>query len=203
MRIIAGKYRGRTLLTGSGPGYRPATAKVREAVFSMLESRGLAWEGVRVLDLYAGSGSLGLECLSRGASAAWFVEKNKKAAGIIRRNIETLGIDPNQARVVAGDLFPFLEKGLVTPFQVVFIDPPYGLNLLSPTLKSVLRCGWLDCHGFVIAETESSLQPKSPEELEKLVEKNYGQTGIHIWKMKEKQPSTREHSIRSRTDMSA
>ena len=84
MRIIAGALGGRNLKTVEGPGYRPATAKVREAIFSMLSSRGVVWSGLRVLDLFAGSGGIGIEALSRGAGFAVFVEQNPKAAEIIR-----------------------------------------------------------------------------------------------------------------------
>lgn len=75
MRIVGGQFKGRSIKTGEGPGYRPATMKVRESIFSMLQARGVVFASVRVIDMFAGSGSLGIECLSRGAEDVWFVEK--------------------------------------------------------------------------------------------------------------------------------
>ena len=86
MRIIAGACRGRTLHTVTGPGYRPAMGRVRESLFSMLEARGVVWGAVRVLDVFAGSGSLGFEALSRGARFADFIEKDHRAAECLRKN---------------------------------------------------------------------------------------------------------------------
>ena len=87
MRIIGGQYKGRSIKTCEGPGYRPATSKVRESIFSMLMARGVDFSEARVVDMFAGSGSLGIECLSRGAPEAWFIEKSNKASALIRKKI--------------------------------------------------------------------------------------------------------------------
>jgi 16S rRNA (guanine966-N2)-methyltransferase len=183
MRIIAGQFGGRTIRTVSGPGYRPATSKVRQAVFSMLESRGVVWEGARVLDLFAGSGSLGLEALSRGAAEAWFIEKNRRAAEVIRENVEGLGVQ-RRCRILAKDLFAVIDSKAPRSFDVVFIDPPYGQDLLEPAVRSVLVNGWLEVQGVLVAETEASLDVDMEgfPPLDLLVEKTYGQTRIHLWK---------------------
>ena len=110
MRIVGGKYKGRRLKTCEGPGYRPATMKVRESIFSMLMARGVDYASVRVIDMFAGSGSLGIECLSRGAPTAWFIEKSSKAAALIRKNLVDLGVDKQHTRVVSKDLFGVLSK---------------------------------------------------------------------------------------------
>lgn len=124
MRIIAGAYGGRLLKTVEGPGYRPAMSRVRESLFSMLSSRGVVWAGSRVLDLFAGSGSLAFEALSRGADEAWFVELNAKAAACIEKNATSLGIEPQRWRVLAEDITKVLGRRAAAPFDVVFIDPP-------------------------------------------------------------------------------
>ena len=92
MRIIAGALGGRNLKTVEGPGYRPATAKVREAIFSMLSSRGVVWSGLRVLDLFAGSGSLSFEALSRGAQEVCLVEREPKVVQCLNQNVEALDV---------------------------------------------------------------------------------------------------------------
>jgi 16S rRNA (guanine966-N2)-methyltransferase len=183
MRIISGQFGGRKIKTVSGPGYRPATSKVRQAVFSMLESRGVNWEGARVLDLFAGSGSLGLEALSRGAAEAWFVEKNRKAAEVIVENVKLLGVT-HSCRILAKELFAVIDKAAPIPFDVVFIDPPYGQNLLGPAMKGVLENNWLSGQGVLVAETEASMELDGSiaGTLEPLIEKMYGQTRIRVWK---------------------
>lgn len=181
MRIISGNFRGRSIRSISGPGYRPATGKVRQALFSMLESRGLCWPECRILDLFAGSGSLGLEALSRGARGAWFVEKNKKAARVIVENIRELGIAPDRFRVFSKDVLGFLKMGGHGAFDLVFADPPYGKNLVSPVLREVGSL--LTAGGYCIVEVESGLdfEPDDFPDLELLINRKYGQTRICIW----------------------
>lgn len=171
----------------SGPGYRPATAKVRAAVFSMLESRGCDFPGLRVLDLYAGSGSLGLEALSRGAGYALFVEKDPRAAAAVRQTLNDFMIDISTAQVVCRDVAVWLRKKAVLPFDLVCIDPPYGHDLLVSTLGQVLDQSWLQDGGILLAEVESSLVVPNLEarECDLLVDRVYGQTRILLWKKRE------------------
>ena len=170
MKIIAGALKGRTLKTVSGPGYRPAMGKVRESLFSLLEARGVIWAESIILDLFAGSGSLAFEAISRGAQKAYFVEKDPKAAACIANNAGTLGIS---------------EKCIIATedASVVFIDPPYAENLLPQTLKNLLRREWLEDGAFVIAEVEKNLKinPESFEGLTLELDRNYGSTRIIIW----------------------
>lgn len=154
----------------------------------MLESRGLYWPDVRVLDLFAGSGALTFEALSRGAEEGWFVEMNKKAASLITENAVKLGIEPKRYRVFAEDMKNVVNKPARVPFDLVFIDPPYGFNFLTPALTAVLRFGWLAEGGFICAEVESKL-PLPPEaehpELELIANRAYGQTRILLWTTRE------------------
>jgi len=182
VRIIAGKHRGRTIKTGRGPGYRPATGKVREAVFSILDSLGVSWPGVNVLDLFAGSGSLGLEALSRGAAGVVFVEQDPGAARILRENIQNLGISMDRADVVQQNVFIFLKKS-ARPFELVFVDPPYGQDMLEAVLPLVLNRKWLRKSGFLCVEVEGGLSVDADRynELSLLKDRNFGQTRILLW----------------------
>jgi 16S rRNA (guanine966-N2)-methyltransferase len=123
MRIIAGEFRGRKLLAPESDATRPVTDRVKQSVFDILAP---LLPGAVVYDCFAGTGSMGLECLSRGASHVTFFESDKSAAGLLRKNIQTLGVDP-KSKVIAGDLFKQLSD-LRSPrndVDVVFLDPPY------------------------------------------------------------------------------
>ncbi len=184
MRIIAGEYGGRSIRTVEGPGYRPATAKVRQAVFSMLEARGLSWEGARVLDLFAGSGSLAMEALSRGAAEAWLMDKNPRAVAAIKASLADLRVAPSRFRVLNTDLLKALEKPAPAPFDLVFVDPPYGLDLLPPAMEKAVRGGWIADGGLVLAEVEArcDFTGRIPAQLIPQTDRLYGQTRILLWR---------------------
>ena len=192
MRISAGKYKGRPIATTSGPGYRPATSKTRQAVFNMLVARGWIAEQGRVADLFAGSGSLGFEALSRGAGHVLFVEQDRRAADFIRRAAESLHLAPGIARVVTANVLTVLPKGPPGgPFDLIFADPPYGQDLLPPTVATLRRYGWLAPGGFLLAEVEAAPEKEkllrafdadSVEDLELQVDRTYGQTRIILWR---------------------
>ena len=188
MRIIAGRYGGRSIRSVSGPGYRPATGKVRGAVFSMLEARGLAWPGARVADLFAGSGSLGLEALSRGADFALFVESAKAAAKAISDTLADLGVARGAAQVRAADVFTVLKERPARPFSAIFVDPPYGKDYLLPAVRQLMDSGWLAPGGFLLAEAEAGLDldPDGVHPgLETATDRLYGQTRIVLWTRKD------------------
>jgi len=123
MRVIAGRLAGRRLAAPRGRGTRPTWDKVREAVFALLGDVA----GARVLDLFAGTGALGIEALSRGAAGAVFVERNRGAARVLSENLSSLGIDPGQAQVRRGDVLDVLRRARYSEetYDLVFIDPPY------------------------------------------------------------------------------
>ncbi|SBW09461.1 Methyltransferase [uncultured delta proteobacterium] len=184
MRIIAGAFKGRELKTSVGPGYRPAMSKVRGAIFSMLEARGVIWPEARVLDLFAGSGSLGLEALSRGASYACFVELDKKAANIIRDNAERFGLDGSRYAIRQQEARTFLATRDMDPFDVIFIDPPYRGNFLSSSMTAVLRKHWLREGGIINAEVERGIDLDPDADfppLECIADREYGQTRVVLW----------------------
>ncbi|MGD2120324.1 MAG: 16S rRNA (guanine(966)-N(2))-methyltransferase RsmD [Gemmatimonadota bacterium] len=130
MRIIAGRWRGHRLKTVKGRTVRPTTDRVREAWMSAMGPR---LPGARVLDLYAGSGALGLEALSRGASAVVFVERSRKALGVLRANVGTLGAE-RQCRIVGGDAMGYFRKLEAEDFDLILADPPYGLGVAETLL---------------------------------------------------------------------
>ena len=133
MRIVAGQFKGRAIVPPPGRGTRPTTDRVREALFSALWARLGSFEGVRVLDAFAGSGALGIEALSRGAAFATFVEHDSSALKALRANIASLSLSRTAAEVRAGDTFAvctqdaFLSRAAVAPFSLVMLDPPYAL----------------------------------------------------------------------------
>ncbi len=182
MRIIAGSCRGSVLHTVSGPGYRPAMGKVREALFSMLESRGVVWSAVRFLDIFAGSGSLGLEALSRGAVWADFIEKEHRAAECLRRNVAHLRME-SRCAVLEDDALHASLRSPSAPYHVICVDPPYGAGLFKPTLRNLMRQGWLAEQGFLVAEVEKNLviNPYLLSDLQLETERMYGNTRILVW----------------------
>ena len=148
MRIIAGKWRGRTIEAPPGPGTRPTADRVRETLFSMLASRIGSFEDLRVADLFAGSGALGFEALSRGAASVTFVEKEPAAAAIIRSNAQKLGASV-QVLMISALALPGSE-----PFDLIFADPPYSRGSGSAVVHSVLTSGWLASGGWMSVETD-------------------------------------------------
>ena len=151
MRIIAGQWRGRPLQAPGGPGTRPTADRTRETLFSMLVSRIGSFEGLRVADLYAGSGALGFEALSRGAAHATFVENDPKALAAIRANVSVLGaIDRTEVRPLSvANLAP------TQPFDLVFADPPYAQGSGTAVVKASRDSSWLAEGGWLAIETEA------------------------------------------------
>ena len=178
MRIVAGQARGRRLTVPKGRKVRPTADRVREALFSTIGSR---VSNARVLDLFAGTGALGLEALSRGAASAVFVEKSKSVRAILERNIEDLGFE-SEAKVVPGDArsaLRVLEKDKAK-FDVVFLDPPYAGDLLEMTLNALGAPGLLDRNAVIIAEHPRGEKPLLPKSLRIVVTKSYGGTDLSI-----------------------
>lgn len=149
MRIIAGAWRGRKLDAPPGLATRPTADRVRETLFSMLTSRLGSFEGLRVADLFAGSGALGFEALSRGAASATFVDQDRAAIAAIRANavrLDALG----QIAIIPGSA---LALPKAEPFDLVFADPPYAAGSGSAVVEAVNRAGWLAPGGWLSVET--------------------------------------------------
>jgi len=190
MRIIAGELRGRTLKTAEGPGYRPATGKTREALFSMLEARGLVWPESSVLDLFAGSGSLAFEAASRGARRICLVENSVRVVQCLEHNAAAFGLCAPRCRILREDVLRLLtrrsRKEQTAPeecFDLVFMDPPYGMNLVPAALQALVRGRWLAPEALVLAEVEAQalIEEAAHEELACIGNRTYGQTRILLW----------------------
>ncbi|KUG27104.1 16s rrna (guanine(966)-n(2))-methyltransferase ssu rrna m(2)g966 [hydrocarbon metagenome] len=186
LKLTGGVFKGRMLRTAEAKGCRPATGRVRESLFSILGSMGVDWPACRVLDLFAGSGSVGFEAASRGAAEVVFVEKNPRLAALLRDNAAALGMGRDRCRVVVADVLAFLAKRSRTPYQVVFADPPYGLDLLPPALTRALSGGYLTPGGLAVAEIEAGLDVSGLAGLPGLIcatDRLFGQTRIMIWQI--------------------
>ena len=153
MRVIAGRYKGTTLRCGRGPFYRPTAQVVKGSIFDTL---GGDIAGARFLDLFAGSGAVGIEALSRGAVRAVFVEQDRRILKALRTNLERCGITPEQAIVVGQDVFRFVERLEAggESFDVIFADPPYAGSAAKRILEAVTGAGRTLCRRFVLEHGE-------------------------------------------------
>jgi 16S rRNA (guanine966-N2)-methyltransferase len=177
-RIISGRAGGLRLATPDGPSTRPTSDRVREALFSRLEHLGVL-PGARVLDLYAGSGALGLEALSRGASSVLLVEADKGAAKVTRQNAGALGIPG--AVVRHAPVARVLGQPPAQPCSLVFSDPPYDLpeDDLAGDFALLVEQGWLTPDALVVVERSSrSPEPRWPAQWEREAERRYGETKV-------------------------
>ena len=175
MRIIAGHFRGRSLEAPRGSATRPTGDRVREALFSMLASRVGSFEGLRIADLYAGSGALGLEALSRGAASAIFVEADGSAQAAIKANAAKLGV-ADRVRILGGSALALPRS---EPFDLIFADPPYTPGSGSGIVKAVSNAGWLAAGGWMSVETDRR-EAVEPASYEIEVEREIGRTRITL-----------------------
>lgn len=150
MRIIAGQWRGRKLVAPKGEATRPTADRARETLFSMLVSRLGDFEGLQVADLFAGSGALGLEALSRGAATCLFVEQDRAALDAIKANITALGAR-DQTRIEAGSVMTL--RPAAQPLDLILADPPYHSGAGDVALDRLLRLGWIGPQTWIAVET--------------------------------------------------
>lgn len=148
MRVITGTARGRRLLELEGTETRPTTDRVKEGIFNIIQ---FDIEGRKVLDLFAGTGQLGIEALSRGAASAVFVEQRRDAAALVRENLKLTKLGEN-ARVVQGEALSFLAAA-GEKFDLIFVDPPYASGLWEEVLGAISRFDILANHGIIVCES--------------------------------------------------
>lgn len=179
MRIIAGKFKGKGLDAPKGLSTRPTSDRVREALFNVLEHGApqIDFEGARVLDLFAGSGALGLEALSRGARYCLFIEDDSGARAAIRRNVEALGLT-GATKIWRRDATRLGPAGNITPFDLVFCDPPYGKGLGDKALAAAAEGGWLAAGATLVLEERVGTGPAWPVLFEEIDRRRYGDTEI-------------------------
>ena len=177
MRIVSGSLKGRAILAPEGQGTRPTSDRARQAIFNVIEhaSWGESLQDARVIDLYAGSGALGFEAVSRGASFALFVETDESARGVIRQNMDAYGLFGRTRvhRRSATDLGP-RPGSTGEAFDIAFLDPPYAKGLGEETLKSLLEGGWLKPEALVIFERGSDEPDIDTPGYERLDARDYG-----------------------------
>jgi 16S rRNA (guanine966-N2)-methyltransferase len=177
LRVIAGEFRGRRLIAPQGRGVRPTSERVREAVFSILGAR---VNGARVLDLFAGTGALGFEALSRGARETVMVESAPESIRAIKENARALGVT-DRVEIVPGD-----AREIPGPddrsFDLIFADPPYGESALVAVLDAVGRRGRLAPDGIMIVEHEREVEPpQATAHLNRCDQRLYGRTAISLY----------------------
>lgn len=184
MRIVGGKFSGKNLISPKSDAVRPTSDRVRESLFNILAHGDFGqdremFHQARVLDLFAGTGALGIEAISRGAASVLFVEDGVEARGLLRQNIENFGLTGN-ARLFRRDatsLGPCQKYG---PFSLVFIDPPYSKSLGEKALQSAIEGGWLSEDAICVWEESAAAEITMPDKTELLDTRKYGDTIIRI-----------------------
>jgi 16S rRNA (guanine966-N2)-methyltransferase len=163
MRVVGGRLRGRALAAPKSKDIRPTADRLRESLFNILVH---AFDDpvtdARVLDLFAGTGALGIEALSRGASFTLFVDQSADARALLRENTATLGLG-GTSRIFRRDATKLGEAHPVAPFSLVFLDPPYGQNLAGPALAAARGGGWLTPGALVVVEEAAKAQFSAPD----------------------------------------
>ncbi|MDQ1726754.1 MAG: rRNA (guanine966-N2)-methyltransferase [Frankiaceae bacterium] len=181
-RIVAGAARGRRLTVPEGDSTRPTSDRAREGLFGTLESLHGHLYGTRVLDLYAGTGAVGLEALSRGATTVTLVESGDKALPALRANVDAVALPGAEVVVGAAEAFLAAGPGPRAPYDIVFADPPYALDApsLVGVLEALLSGGWLAPKAVVAVERSSKgAAPQWPAGLRGVRERRYGEAMIH------------------------
>ncbi len=177
MRIIAGTARGRKLISPEGREVRPTLDRVRESIFNMLTG---SLAEASVLDLFAGSGALGLEALSRGAAHTVFVDKSNASVGIVNQNIKLTHFE-KQSSVVLNDFLTYLKQ-CNEKFDIIFLDPPYAAGFLAPALDAIYHRKLLAENGFIVCELDASDEVICPSQFELYRNRKYGKARILLMK---------------------
>ena len=183
MRVVGGKFKGLHLATPAGQETRPTSDRVREAVFNILAHgiAGFKLEGARVLDLFAGTGALGFEALSRGSRHCQFVDESAEARGLVRTNADKLGVI-GQCKIWRRDA---TDLGLCAPlpkFDLVFCDPPYGKGLGVKSLNSLVQGKWLNADAIVVLEEVDKAEVPEIAGLALIDEREYGETKVRFYR---------------------
>jgi len=176
MRIVGGKFRGRVLAGPKSQAIRPTADRLRESLFNILmHAYGDPVAGARVLDLFAGTGALGLEALSRGATFVLLVDDGAEARALQRQNVETLGV-AGVTRVFRRDATRLGAVHPNEPFSLVFLDPPYGKGLAEKALASAREGGWLKNDALVVVEESKDAAFTAPDGFEEIERRDYDDT---------------------------
>jgi 16S rRNA (guanine(966)-N(2))-methyltransferase RsmD len=192
LRIISGSARGRRLLTPKNALIRPTADRVKESLFNILNSLIAGYDSCRALDIFAGTGNLGLEALSRGAACACFIDSHKESVSLVMNNLRMLGFI-DRGRVIEREALPALKSlgKREAPFQLVFVDPPYRQGLSEKVLEFLASSSLVDENSLVIVETSSKeLLPTAFDNLREFDRRVYGDTAIVFYRrMPEEDPN--------------
>ncbi len=183
MRIVGGKFKGHSIAPPQGAATRPTSDRVREAVFNILAHGipGLEIENARVLDLFAGTGAMGLEAVSRGARFCQFVEESAEARGLIRKNADALGVI-GLVKIWRRDATNLGPCAPQPGFDLVFADPPYGKGLGHKALVSMVSGKWLNANAIVVLEETHTAEVAAVAGLLPIDERDYGDTKIRFYR---------------------
>ncbi len=183
MRIVGGKFKGLHLATPADQSTRPTSDRVREAVFNILVHgiAGLKLEGTRVLDLFAGTGALGFEALSRGARYCQFVDENTEARGLIRTNADKFGVI-GQCKIWRRDATDLGPCAPLPKFDLIFADPPYGKGLGEKALVSLVQGEWINAGGIVVLEEIEKADISEVAGLTLIDARSYGETKVRFYR---------------------
>ena len=186
MRITGGRFRGRNLAAPDDERVRPTSDRVRQAIFNILLHNdfgtGFSLEGAKVIDLFAGTGALGIEAISHGAAYALLVDDSAESRALIRTNVEAFGLTGATKiwRRDATDLGP-LNTGSGGPFHLAFLDPPYRQGLAAAALASLRDGGWLSANALAFVETAADETLTAPDGYRVVDERSYGETRVQIF----------------------
>jgi 16S rRNA (guanine966-N2)-methyltransferase len=183
MRVVGGRLRSRPIAGPKGPGLRPTADRLRESLFNILaHAYGDPFTGARVLDLFAGTGALGIEASSRGAAFVLFVDEGVEARALLRQNSEALGLG-GTTRIFRRDATKLGPAQPMEPFSLVFLDPPYGKGLAEKALVSARDGGWLKAQALIVVEEATDAGFKAPEGFEEIERRAYDDTELMFLKV--------------------
>lgn len=178
MRVIAGVRRGLKLSEFEGSDIRPTTDRVKENIFNIISPY---VPDARVLDMFAGTGALSIEAVSRGAASAYLCELSASSAKIVKKNLEKADFG-EKCRLILGDSIDYVRSS-AERFDIIFLDPPYNTGLLGAALEAIVCAGVLDDDGIIVAECDSPEYPSEPNGLTLFRQKRYGRSCILIYKL--------------------
>lgn len=183
MRVTSGRFGGRTLIAPDDVRVRPTSDKVRQAIFNVLAHKdfgvGFMLDGARVIDLFAGTGAMGLEALSRGARYCLFIDDSAESRALIRQNVEVFGLT-GVTKIWRRDATDLGVRSMDQPFSLAFLDPPYRKNLIAPALASLRDGGWLAPNAIIVAETAEDETIPPTDGFTSLDDRLYGDTRATI-----------------------
>ena len=184
MRVVAGRFRGRALVAPDDMSIRPTSDRVRESVFNILAHgvEDFTLAGARVIDLFAGTGALGIEAVSRGAAFCLFVEEAADARALIRRNVEALGLT-GETRIFRRDATDLGPAGNMEPYGLAFLDPPYDKGLGEKALAGLVDGNWLKPGAICVLEEKAGLALSLPSGLEQIDSRSWGETEVRFLRL--------------------